>query len=167
MANLSEDVELVVSELATNAMLHAQTPFTVSLNAFEHTLLLEVEDGSPTVPVHVHADPLDAHGRGLDIVDLLSREWGMDPLPEGRKSIWVEFNLPWATGGQPIEPPPGVAVVAEVDLVPLRTAPAAHDVRVTVVVLTVLPAVDPDTAPQRLSGHASTIRPHQGLVHSP
>lgn len=106
LANLSEDVELVVSELATNAMLHAQTPFRVSLNAFEQTLLLEVEDGSPTVPVHVHADPLEVHGRGLDIVDLLSREWGMDPLPDGRKSVWVEFNLPWATGGQPIEPPP-------------------------------------------------------------
>ena len=93
LAHLSDDVELVVSELATNAMLHAQTAFRVSLHAFEKTLLLAVEDGSSTGPLQVHARPLDTHGRGLDIVDLLSREWGVDALSGGRKSIWAEFSL--------------------------------------------------------------------------
>lgn len=41
---------LGVSELATNVMVHAQTPFKVSLQAFEQTLLLNVEDGSRTGP---------------------------------------------------------------------------------------------------------------------
>jgi anti-sigma regulatory factor (Ser/Thr protein kinase) len=93
LAYLSEDVELVVSELATNAMVHAQTAFRVSLYAFEETLLLEVEDGSQSGPVQGHADTLDPHGRGLTIVDLVCRDWGMDALPDGGKSVWAEFTL--------------------------------------------------------------------------
>jgi anti-sigma regulatory factor (Ser/Thr protein kinase) len=78
LARLNDDAVLVVSELATNAMVHAQTPFTVSLQAFEQTLLLEVEDGSRTGPVQVAARVLDTGGRGLTIVTLLSRAWGVD-----------------------------------------------------------------------------------------
>lgn len=74
-------------------MVHAQTSFAVSLHAFEQNLLLEVEDGSRAGPVQVQPQALDTHGRGLDIVDLLSREWGLDPLPDGRKSVCAEFSL--------------------------------------------------------------------------
>ena len=45
LSYLTDDVDLVVSELATNAMVHARTTFRVSLQAFEATLLLEVEGG--------------------------------------------------------------------------------------------------------------------------
>ena len=94
LAFLSDDVELVVSELATNAVRHARTPFTVSLHAFETTLLLEVEDGSWTRPCQtVLAEALDMHGRGLAIVSVLSREWGVDPHAGGVKSVWAEFSL--------------------------------------------------------------------------
>ena len=87
-------MELVVSELATNAVRHARTPFTVSLHAFEQTLMLEVEDGSWTEPCQaVRAKLLDVHGRGLSIVSLLSRDWGVDPHPGGGKSVWAEFSL--------------------------------------------------------------------------
>jgi anti-sigma regulatory factor (Ser/Thr protein kinase) len=74
LAYLSDGVGLVVSELTTNAMVHAQTAFTVSLHVFEDTLLLEVEDDSRAWPARVAvADVLDTHGRGLTIVDLLPR----------------------------------------------------------------------------------------------
>ena len=99
LANLSEDAELVVSELATNAMRHAQTAFTVSLHAFEQTLLLEVEDGSSVWPARVAAAHVfDTHGRGLTILDLLCRDWGMERLPSGGKSVWAEFSLPGNAG---------------------------------------------------------------------
>lgn len=93
LARLTDDVELVVTELATNATVHAHTVFTVSLHAFDGTLLLAVEDGSRDWPTRTFAAAdLDTHGRGLAIVDLLSRDWGMDPLFAG-KSVWAEFSL--------------------------------------------------------------------------
>ncbi|WP_254185460.1 ATP-binding protein [Nocardioides panacis] len=95
LAHLSDSVELVVSELATNAVLHAGTRFTVSLHAFEDTLLLEVEDGSWTGPCQaVFAEPGAVSGRGLSIVNLLSRDWGVDTQAGGGKSVWAEFELP-------------------------------------------------------------------------
>ena len=93
LSHLIDDVTLVVSELATNALVHAQTPFMVSLQAFEQTLLLTVADGSRTGPVQVVAQVLDTGGRGLTIVALLSRSWGADAHPDGGKSVWAEFDL--------------------------------------------------------------------------
>jgi anti-sigma regulatory factor (Ser/Thr protein kinase) len=95
LAHLNDDVEVVVSELVTNATRHARTAVTVSLHAFEQTLLLEVHDGSAAWPTRVAAaDVLDTHGRGISIVDLLSRDWGVDALPDGGKSVRAEFSLP-------------------------------------------------------------------------
>lgn len=45
MADLVDDIELVVSELATNALVHAGSPFTVILGFAERRVLLEVLDG--------------------------------------------------------------------------------------------------------------------------
>jgi anti-sigma regulatory factor (Ser/Thr protein kinase) len=93
LSHLSDDVELVVSELATNAAIHAHTPFTVSLHAFEATVLLEVEDACRDEPLLVAADVLDCAGRGVAIVDLLSRDWGVSARAGGRKSVWAEFAV--------------------------------------------------------------------------
>lgn len=88
---LMDDIELVVSELATNAMVHAQTPFDVTLHAFERTVLLEVHDGSPSSPFRVAGRALDTGGRGIAIVEELSRDWGVDAGTDGGKSVWAEF----------------------------------------------------------------------------
>ena len=89
-----DDVRVVVSELATNAMLHAQTPFTVSLRAFDATLRLEVVDGSNVVPSMVVAGSLDTYGRGVTMVQALSRDWGVLPRTSDGKSVWAEFDIP-------------------------------------------------------------------------
>ena len=93
LSNVVDDAQLVVSELATNAMVHAATSFKVSLHAFEQTLLLEVEDGSQVGPSLVATRVLDTNGRGMAIVDLLSRDWGVDTHGAGGKSVWAEFSL--------------------------------------------------------------------------
>lgn len=93
LSYLADDVEQVASELATNAMMHARTPFRVSLHAFEKTLLLEVEDGSQTGLIGVIAQPFDTGGRGVSIVKQLSRDWGLDACTGGGKSVWAEFGL--------------------------------------------------------------------------
>ena len=93
LVTMVDDVQLVVSELATNAMLHAQTPFTVSLRAFDSTLRLEVADGSSVDPTMVVVSLLDSYGRGLAIVRAVSRDWGVLSRASGGKSVWAEFDL--------------------------------------------------------------------------
>jgi anti-sigma regulatory factor (Ser/Thr protein kinase) len=93
LAYLVEDIELVVSELATNAMVHACTPFTVVLGAFENTVSLRVLDGSHKGPTLVVARGLETNGRGLVIVQALSRDWGVSAHASGGKSVWAEFDI--------------------------------------------------------------------------
>jgi anti-sigma regulatory factor (Ser/Thr protein kinase) len=93
LAYLCDDVELVVTEFATNVVLHAHTVFTVHLRAFDQTLVLAVEDGSDDWPARAAAPVFATHGRGLTIVDLLCRDWGTHALSTGGKSVWAEFSL--------------------------------------------------------------------------
>ena len=93
LAHLVEDIALVVSELATNAMVHARTPFIVVVGAFENTVFVEVLDGSHTGPTLVVASALETNGRGLMIVRALSRDWGVTARAAGGKSVWAEFDI--------------------------------------------------------------------------
>lgn len=90
---LVEDVRLVVSELATNAIRHANTPFTVALERVDQSVRLTVTDGSPVAPVQLAADLLNTGGRGLSIVDLVSGDWGVIPRGAEGKSVWASFAL--------------------------------------------------------------------------
>lgn len=88
---LVEDVRLVVSELATNALAHAQTPFVVTLSRADGSLLLDIQDESTSAPVRSAPDVMDMSGRGLMIVELLSQEWGTSTDAHGFKSVWASF----------------------------------------------------------------------------
>ena len=92
-ADLVEDVELVVSELATNAVVHAGSPFTVTLGASEESVLLEVRDRAHTSPTLVAVRTWETSGRGIAIVQALSRDWGVSELTSGGKSVWVVFDI--------------------------------------------------------------------------
>lgn len=78
----SDTAGLLVSELATNAVRHAKTPFTVGMSHVPGTLEVEVGDGDPTHPRR--RDPDDDGGRGLQIVDALADEWGTRPRASGK-----------------------------------------------------------------------------------
>ena len=91
--NLVDEMRLVVSELATNAVRHAHTPFTVALERVDRSVLLTVTDASPETPVQVTTDLLDTGGRGLSIVDLVSGDWGVIRRPGDGKSVWASFAL--------------------------------------------------------------------------
>ena len=95
--NLVEGVRLVVSELATNAVRHAHTPFTVTLGQVDQSVLLTVSDGSPDPPVQFAADLVHTGRRGLSLVDKVSRDWGVIQRPGGGKSVWASFALPAGT----------------------------------------------------------------------
>lgn len=91
--SLVDDACLVVSELATNAVLHAHTPFKVVVEQRNDAVRLVVLDGSPRRPIASDAAPATTTGRGLQIVDALTRAWGVEPAAEG-KAVWAELARP-------------------------------------------------------------------------
>ena len=90
---LVHPVRLVVSELATNSLVHAQTAFTVTLARLDETVLLTVRDGSLALPTRRAAQTLDPGGRGLEIVDIVSLEWGINEDDAGSKAVWASFAI--------------------------------------------------------------------------
>lgn len=89
---LVEDVRLVASELATNAMVHARTPFVVTLSERDGVVRLTIRDGSTSIPVRSTPQVMDMSGRGLMLVELLSNEWGASADPDGTKTVWASFS---------------------------------------------------------------------------
>jgi len=102
LAPLAEDGELVVSELATNAVNASMGPdgnpryidgwrmpvVTLRLLSDGVQLLAEVHDQAPGRPVLTGVDGDAVSGRGLGIVDALSARWGWHPVPGG-KCCWA------------------------------------------------------------------------------
>ena len=84
--------ELVLTELATNAVLHAHdTGFSVTLQALPGgALRIEVADGSVRVPRVCEYGVQATTGRGVGLVADLSREWGVRGRPGG-KTVWCEL----------------------------------------------------------------------------
>jgi anti-sigma regulatory factor (Ser/Thr protein kinase) len=87
----ADEVTLLVSELASNAVRHAKSPFTVSVSCDGTIVRVEVTDDSPEVPVR-RAPTVDAvTGRGLLIVEALASSWGVEPSDSG-KTVWFEID---------------------------------------------------------------------------
>lgn len=130
LAALRSEVELLTSELVTNAVLHARTPISVVIAVAEGCLEVDVLDSNPRPPVtRAHredlladldvllargetASPGDATGgddrdpglvvgeagsivagRGLQLVNAMSDEWGVEERADG-KSVWLRIAAP-------------------------------------------------------------------------
>jgi MEDS: MEthanogen/methylotroph, DcmR Sensory domain len=90
-ADLADDTALVVTELAANAIVHAQTGFTVDLSAAPDVLRITVRDASPLPPASAADLPaLPLHGLGA--VDALASRWGVQRLGHSGKLVWVELR---------------------------------------------------------------------------
>lgn len=86
-------VRLAVSELATNALLHAHTDFAVCAEEDGGSVYVAVTDSGPGSPSlrDPAPDPTSLHGRGLLIVEQLADEWGVEQ--EGhRKTVWFRLG---------------------------------------------------------------------------
>jgi serine/threonine-protein kinase RsbW len=90
--------KLLVSEAATNALLHSASgvdggSFAVAHAISDHLLRVEVRDGGgPTGPRRRVHDLESMTGRGLDLFDALSDRWGVDGGPAGW-TVWFELDL--------------------------------------------------------------------------
>jgi diguanylate cyclase (GGDEF)-like protein len=80
---------VVLSELATNALLHAGTPFTVTLSRMTDGVLICVDDSADGHPAPVPPVQDRAGGLGLHVVDELAAGWGSVPDGEGGKRVWA------------------------------------------------------------------------------
>lgn len=89
LAALCDTVALLVSEVATNALVHGAGEVQVRVSASGRVLRVEVEDGSPRMPERRRAEPLAEGGRGLDLVEQLSVGWGVYREGAG-KVVWFE-----------------------------------------------------------------------------
>ncbi len=91
---LVDDVALVISELATNAVRHAGSAFTLTVRASGSTLRIAVHDAVPLAGMLSQAWLIPQPLHGLSLVDSLSAHWGVENTRHG-KLVWAE--LPYAT----------------------------------------------------------------------
>ncbi len=122
MSVLTDDAELVVSELVTNALVHAGGEVSLALVLSESGLRIDVADDSAHPPVRRDYSTSSGTGRGLHLIDSLVTRWSSSRLGTG-KVVWAEIEdphgLPFA-GRQPAEKEgPGEDVVR----VELRNVP--------------------------------------------
>ncbi|HWH32161.1 MAG TPA: SpoIIE family protein phosphatase [Egibacteraceae bacterium] len=92
-----DDAKLLVSELVTNALVHAGTVVHLHVEAREDALRVAVGDeGPPDREVPTGGELPDLRmavgGRGLAIVSVLAHRWGVDPLPDGKR-VWFELGF--------------------------------------------------------------------------
>lgn len=92
LASLSDDAELLVSELTTNALCHAAGLIRLHL-VFRDHLLCEVGDDETALPAPRHPLPGNETGRGLNLVDQLAFRWGSTRTQTG-KFVWFELRMP-------------------------------------------------------------------------
>jgi anti-sigma regulatory factor (Ser/Thr protein kinase) len=99
LGEVIDEVQLVVSELASNAVVHAKTSFTVSVAGNTTFVLVRVRDQSAVLPIlraAAQAGPATAAslvrmgGRGLVLVDAFASTWGIDSGRDG-KTVWATF----------------------------------------------------------------------------
>jgi MEDS: MEthanogen/methylotroph, DcmR Sensory domain len=90
--NLASDVAIVVSELATNAVRHARSGFTVSLTLAGDAVWIRVEDGRPLAGLHGDPPLPVSPDHGLGLVHAVSARWGVQPA-DGGKTVWAELPL--------------------------------------------------------------------------
>ncbi len=89
--DLRDRAEACISELVTNAVLHARTEVQVHVEDLGEAIRLEVRDRSTAMPRRIVHTVRSATGRGMEMVGLLARSWGVDLLEDDAKSVWCEL----------------------------------------------------------------------------
>lgn len=94
-AELTDVVVLLVSELVTNAVVHAHSASVLRLSDGGGTLRVELSDLSSD-PAAIPTADQNGHrtgGRGVLLVDALADRWGSDAGEHG-KTVWFELGAP-------------------------------------------------------------------------
>ncbi|WP_181799434.1 ATP-binding protein [Kitasatospora acidiphila] len=92
------DVELLSSELITNAVSYTDAPCVVCVSWNGGRLRVEVVDSSHELPAPGEGDLDATNGRGLFLVAALATDWGAEPDPAGKR-VWFEVGASAAVSG--------------------------------------------------------------------
>lgn len=106
--DVGDVAELLVSELVSNAVLHARSEIEIAVTVLGNTVRVDVQDGSPRGVVRRRHRLDSATGRGLMLVDRMAASWGVQPREQG-KVVWFEV-----VAGAP-EPEPDLDFYLSVD----------------------------------------------------
>jgi two-component sensor histidine kinase len=88
-----DTVLLLVSEVVTNAVRHAATPFELTITVDGPQVTVAVVDHDRAHPPKVrNPQPNDTSGRGLRIVDELATSWGSEPVADDAKRVWFRCS---------------------------------------------------------------------------
>lgn len=88
---LAENIVLAVSELVTNAVEHGIGDLGLQVRYPDDELRIEVTDDNPAPAELRSADDEDVSGRGMFLVAVLARKWGVS---EDGKTTWCVFRVP-------------------------------------------------------------------------
>jgi anti-sigma regulatory factor (Ser/Thr protein kinase) len=91
-AEAVEVAALLVTELVSNAILHARTDIVLIVDVVPGRVVLRVRDGSDIAPVARGYGPEAATGRGIALVEKLASEWGVDRSDDG-KEVWCRIDF--------------------------------------------------------------------------
>ncbi|MDX3661058.1 ATP-binding protein [Streptomyces sp. ID05-26A] len=89
--DLTDDAQLVVTELVSNGIDHGEGPITLTVSRRAGGMLVEVHDQSSQLPQLRPVDPNSARGRGMQLVQALSVKWGTKPQTSG-KVVWAQLE---------------------------------------------------------------------------
>jgi PAS domain S-box-containing protein len=120
---LVDTATLLTSELVTNGIVHAHTDLQIVVEATSAWVRVEVIDGNPQLPSRREYDDSAITGRGLEMVELLADDFGVEPLADEGKRVWFRLGEVPGSPIAPAEPAP----------------PADTDRRTTTVLLLAMP----------------------------
>ena len=83
-------VELLTSEVVTNAIVHARSGPQLAVELRDDVVRVAVHDLSPDVPVRRLGRIDDVRGRGVIIIEELAAAWGVEEERNGGKRVWFE-----------------------------------------------------------------------------
>lgn len=86
-------IALMVSELASNCVRHTDSEFEVTVRSSGEEIRVEAIDRGEGEPRMRPAGPDDLSGRGLQIVDMFSTDWGVESLPGSGKVVWFTLTV--------------------------------------------------------------------------
>lgn len=130
LSHLTETMNLLVTELVTNAVVHGGTGADLKLLFDSECLRVEVRDGSSAKPRVKNYSTTATTGRGMQIVDALADRWGTTEEDPG-KVVWLEFEVKGtsssgASDGAMYTPTPDSSEIRSVDGAAINVHAKSH-----------------------------------------
>ena len=97
--DLVEVAAILTDEMVANAVKHGQPPISLAIESDREGIVISVADSGPEFPEARTVSRTAENGRGLMIIDILSDEWGVLPLYQG-KQVWFRLHVRDVLAGQ-------------------------------------------------------------------